>query len=75
MGRSTFCPALSGFGECLAGRDVLVPMCTSDSCGGPGAVHADMVAGCTVHADTVAGCTVHADTVAGISSDTLVLPG
>jgi hypothetical protein len=35
-------------GEGLAGRDVLVPSRTSDSCGGPGAVHADTVARCTV---------------------------
>jgi hypothetical protein len=41
-GQYTIGPALSRLGEDLAGRDV--PPCTSDSCGGPGAVHADMVA-------------------------------
>ena len=34
--------------EGLAGRDILVSSCTSDSCGGLGAVHADQVARCTV---------------------------
>ena len=32
--------------EGLAGRDILVSSCTSDSCGGPGAVHANQ--GCQV---------------------------
>ena len=32
--------------EGLAGRDILVSLRTSDSCGGPGAVHADQVARC-----------------------------
>ena len=35
-------------GEGLAGWDILVPSHPSDSCGGPGAVQADMVARCTV---------------------------
>jgi hypothetical protein len=39
MGRYIIGPASSGLGEGLAGRDVLVPLRTSDSCGGPGAVH------------------------------------
>ena len=34
--------------EGLAGRDIFVSSRTSDSCGGPGAVHADHVARCTV---------------------------
>jgi hypothetical protein len=38
--------------EGLAGRDVQVPSCTSDSYGGPGAVHADTVARCTVFPPT-----------------------
>jgi hypothetical protein len=33
-------PSVVRVRECLAGRDVLVSSCTSDSCGGPGAVHA-----------------------------------
>ena len=33
--------------EGLAGRDILVSSRTSDSCGGPGAVHANQ--GCQVH--------------------------
>ena len=33
--------------EGLAGRDILVSSCTSDSCGGPGAVRANQ--GCQVH--------------------------
>ena len=46
--RRSIGPAPSGLGEGLAGRYVLVPLCTSDSCGGPGAVHADTVARFTV---------------------------
>ena len=45
-------PASSELGEGLAGREVLVPPCTSDSCGSPGAVHANMVARCTVFPPT-----------------------
>jgi hypothetical protein len=41
MRRRTIGPALSGLGEGLAGRDV--PSRSSDSCGGPGAMHADTV--------------------------------
>ena len=52
MGRCTFGPGLSGLGEGLAGRDVLVPSRTSDSCDGPGAMHAGMVARCTVFPPT-----------------------
>ncbi|CAB1311888.1 unnamed protein product [Coregonus sp. 'balchen'] len=37
MRRCTIGPASSRLGEGLAGRDVLVPSCSSDSCGGPGA--------------------------------------
>jgi hypothetical protein len=43
MGQHTIGPASSGLGEGLADRDVLVPSRTSDSCGGPGVVHADQV--------------------------------
>jgi hypothetical protein len=46
MGRRTICPASSGLGEGLAGRDVLVPSPTSDSCGRTGTMHADTVARC-----------------------------
>jgi hypothetical protein len=52
MGWRTICPASSGLGVVLAGRDVLVPSGTSDSCGGPGALHADTVARCTVLSPT-----------------------
>ena len=52
MGQRTFGPASSVLGENLAGMDVLVPLRTSDSCGGPGAVHADTVARCTVFPPT-----------------------
>jgi hypothetical protein len=38
--------------EGLAGRDILVSLCTSDSCGGLGAVHADQVARRTVFPPT-----------------------
>ncbi|XP_064862592.1 transmembrane ascorbate-dependent reductase CYB561 isoform X1 [Oncorhynchus nerka] len=41
MGRRTIGPESSGLGEGLAGRDVPVPSCTSDSCGRPCAVHTD----------------------------------
>jgi hypothetical protein len=34
---------LLGLGEGLAGKDVLVPSCTRDTCGRPGTVNADMV--------------------------------
>ena len=47
-GRRTTGPASSGLGEGLAGKNVLVPSRTSDSCGGPGTVHSDMVTRCTV---------------------------
>ena len=57
MGRRTIGPVSSGLRESWAGRDVLVTSLTSDSCGGPGAVHADTVASCQVH---------------GVSFDTLV---
>ena len=46
MGRHTIGPASYGLGEGLAGRDVLVPLRTSDSSGGLGTVHADTVARC-----------------------------
>ena len=52
MGWHTISPASSGLGEGLAGRDVLVPLRTSDSYGGPGAVYADKVAKCTVFPPT-----------------------
>ena len=45
-------PSVIRVREGLAGRDVLVPSRTSDSCGGPVAVHADMVARCTVFPPT-----------------------
>ena len=51
----TFGLASSGLGEGLAGRDVLFSSRTSDSCGGPGAVHADTVARCTVFSQTLPG--------------------
>ena len=35
MGRRTINPALPELGEGLAGRDILVPSRSSDSCGGP----------------------------------------
>ena len=40
------CPSVVRVREGLAGRDILVSSRTSDSCGGPGAVHADQVARC-----------------------------
>ena len=52
MGRRTIGPASSGLGEGVAGRDVLVPSRTSDTCGGPGTVHAHTVARCTVFPPT-----------------------
>jgi hypothetical protein len=45
MGRHTIGPRSSWLGEGLASRDVLVPSRTSDSCGGPGAVHGRQVYG------------------------------
>ena len=54
MGRRTIGPASFGLGEGLVGRDVLVPSHTSDSCGGPGSVHADTVTRCNgVSSDTL----------------------
>jgi hypothetical protein len=44
----TIGPASPGLGEGLAGRDVLVPSRTSDSCGGLGTVYVDTVTRCTV---------------------------
>ena len=41
------CPSVVRVREGLVGRDVLVSSHTSDSCGGPGAVHANQ--GCQVH--------------------------
>ena len=52
MGRRTIDPVSSGLGEGLAGRDILVSSHTSDSCGGPGAIHADTFARCTVFPPT-----------------------
>ena len=40
-------PSVVRVREGLAGRDILVSSRTSDSCGGPGAVHANQ--GCQVH--------------------------
>ena len=40
-------PSVDRVREGLAGRDILVSSHTSDSCGGPGAVHANQ--GCQVH--------------------------
>jgi hypothetical protein len=40
-------PSVFRVREGLAGREILVSSCTSDSCGGPGAVHANQ--GCQVH--------------------------
>ena len=45
-------PSVVRVREGLAGRDILVSSRTSDSCGGPGAVHADQVARCTVFPPT-----------------------
>jgi hypothetical protein len=41
-------PSVVRVKEGLAGRDIFVSLCTSNSCGGPGAVHTDQVARCTV---------------------------
>jgi hypothetical protein len=41
-------PSVVRVREGLSGRDILVLSRTSDSCGGPGAVHADQVARCIV---------------------------
>jgi hypothetical protein len=40
-------PCIVWVREGLAGRDILVSSCTSDSCGGPGVVRANQ--GCQVH--------------------------
>ena len=45
-------PSVVRVREGLAGRDILVSSCTSDSCGGPGAVHANQFARCTVFPPT-----------------------
>ena len=45
-------PSVVWVREGLAGRDILVSLRTSDSCGGLGAVHADQVARCTVFLPT-----------------------
>ena len=45
-------PSVVRIREGLAGRDVLVSSRTSDSCGGPGAMHANQVAKCTVFPPT-----------------------
>jgi hypothetical protein len=50
-------PSVFRVREGLAGGDILVSSCTSDSCGGPGTVHADQVA---------------RTRLLGVSSDTLV---
>ena len=52
MEQQTIVPASSGLGECFAGRDVLVPSSSSNSCGGPGAMHDDTVARCTLFPPT-----------------------
>uniref|UniRef100_A0A8C7UMZ1 Syntaxin binding protein 6 (amisyn) n=1 Tax=Oncorhynchus mykiss TaxID=8022 RepID=A0A8C7UMZ1_ONCMY len=57
MGLRTIGPGSSGLGEGLAGRDV-VPSRTSDSCGGPGTMHADTVARCTVFLPCHCDCTI-----------------
>ena len=47
-------PSVVRVREGLAGRDILVSSCTSDSCGGPGSAHADQVAkGHGVSSDTL----------------------
>ena len=51
MGRSTIGLASSGLGRVWPDRDILVSSCTSDSCGGPGAVRANQVHG--VSSDTL----------------------
>ena len=45
MGLLTIGPTSSELGESLAGRDVLVPSRTRDSCGGPGVMQADTTPG------------------------------
>ena len=45
-------PSVVRHREGLAGRDIIVSSRTNDSCGGPGAVHADQVARCTVFPST-----------------------
>ena len=45
-------PSVVRVREGLSGRDILVSSRTSDSCGGPGAVHADTIARCTVFPPT-----------------------
>ena len=45
-------PSVVRVREGLAGKDVLVSSRTRDSCGGPGAVHAEQVARCTVFPPT-----------------------
>ena len=45
-------PSVVRVREGLAGRDILVSSLTSDSCGGPGAMHANQVARCTVFPPT-----------------------
>ena len=45
-------PSVVRVREGLADRDILVSSRTRDSCGGPGAVHADQVARCTVFPPT-----------------------
>ena len=45
-------PSVVRVREGLAGRDILVSLCTSDCCGGLGAVHADQVARCMVFPPT-----------------------
>ena len=46
-------PSVVRVREGLPGRDILVSSRTSDSCGGPGAVHADQLARCTVFPHTL----------------------
>ena len=45
-------PSVVQVREGLAGRDILVSSCTSESCGGLGTVHADQVVRCTVFLPT-----------------------
>jgi hypothetical protein len=45
-------PSVVRVRESLAGRDIIVSSRTSDSCGGPGVVHANQVARCTVFPPT-----------------------
>ena len=55
MRRCTIGPTSSGLGEGLAGRDILVPSRSSDSCGGPGTMHAHTVARCFLRHIGVSG--------------------